>query len=226
MARSRVRVSFACNDRYGNVTDRVAALALDEEDVRLSGEDRPLTFRDGRSTGEGWVKFSRRTFTCYGAASMVGNVFWEGADMEQGEARRLVVYLIERGWHVDDGPCEGPFADVFDVAEGKGGVVADPHSYARWTNDYGWSFMVQRVMVAGYGERWKAIGESPAHVAFVGEQHYPSILAAMNALAAWEGDGLLGVPSGCAPLPAAGAATGEEGVATGVATRSDDGATD
>ena len=88
---SRVRVSFACNDRYGNVTDRVAALALDEEDVRLSGEDRPLTFRDGRSTGEGWVKFSRRTFTCYGAASMVGNVFWEGTEMEQGEARRLVV---------------------------------------------------------------------------------------------------------------------------------------
>ena len=122
---SRVRVSFACNDRYGNVTDRVEALALDDEDVRLSGEDRPLTFRDERANrGSGRVRFGRRWFTCTGVASMVGNVFWEGTNMEQGEARRLVVYLIERGWHVDEGPCEGPFADVFDVEKGVATGVA------------------------------------------------------------------------------------------------------
>jgi len=107
-------VSFAVNDIYGNVMDRVEGLTIDDEAINLECEP-PMTFRDFRHSGgrEGRIKFSRRAFRCYGLGSMVGNVFWESAEMEIAETRRLIAYLLERGWYVDEAPCDGPFADLF-----------------------------------------------------------------------------------------------------------------
>lgn len=102
----RVVVSFACNDERGNLTERVESVAVGMDAVTLAGP--PLAYREGAK-----VQVGRRRFAHHGMSDWVGNWCWNGAMMDVAEARRLVAYLLERGWCAESWQTKGPFADLF-----------------------------------------------------------------------------------------------------------------
>jgi len=106
-----VLVSFACNDyRNGNLGESVENVHLDDEEIQLVG--RSLTYREHDRDGK--VQVGRRRFAHEGITPWLGNWCWNGARMQVPEARRLVAYLLERGWSAEQWPTKGPWADLFD----------------------------------------------------------------------------------------------------------------
>jgi hypothetical protein len=101
---------FCCNDERGNFTGRIEHVAIDEENITLVGPS--ITYR----VEERGILVGRRRFSHIDAADWVGHWFWNSATLHTQEAKRLVSYLLERGWRAEEWPSDGPFASLFTVA--------------------------------------------------------------------------------------------------------------
>jgi hypothetical protein len=112
----RVGVMFCCNDGYhGTFTGRCDFLDIEGEDVRLSAPiPAPRLVQDVRP---GVLRFSRCVFRHHGWRYGVGNWCWDRAWMDVSEARRLIRYALERGFHAEEWPCDGPWAELFRKVE-------------------------------------------------------------------------------------------------------------
>lgn len=103
---------FACNDERGNFTSKVDMVDFFDErgfEAKLQGPAVALAKRD-----ETKVRVSRRLFRITGYRSFVGNVCWDEVGMGQGEAKRLLAYLLERGFWAYDWSCEGPWVALIE----------------------------------------------------------------------------------------------------------------
>ncbi len=118
-------VSFACNDPdNGSFAGRVADVHLDDLDIELHGYE--IAFSDLKSDPPpalGKIRVGRRVFRYRTMTTWLGNWCWDGCQMEEPEARRLVAYLLERGWRAELHPTEGPWADLFNES-GEAAPVA------------------------------------------------------------------------------------------------------
>lgn len=110
MARLLLHVSFACNDDRGNFAGRIEEVSIEKVELHLEGPSIVYREEDRR------LLVGRRRFDHLGTTVWVGNWCWNGAYMHSAEARRLVKYLIERGWKARTGPADGPWAKLIEGA--------------------------------------------------------------------------------------------------------------
>lgn len=104
-----VRVSFACNShRNGNFLGRFEAVEID-----MGGGDLvALSSRDGRAPRLRWligegsnviaVKVHRRRYRAHYRQRWEGNWCWDACQMTVPEARRLLAWLTDLGFEVDE----------------------------------------------------------------------------------------------------------------------------
>lgn len=116
-----IRVSFCCNDQRGNFTGKVDAVDFHDRrgfEARLQG---PTIRFDHETDGAvpGRVKVGRRKFEVTEYRYGVGNWCWDGVAMSQAESQRLLTYLLERGFQVEEWTTSGgPFARIIEEHRG------------------------------------------------------------------------------------------------------------
>lgn len=103
---ANVTVLFCCNDDHGNFTNTVGQIDISDENIHILG--RPVALHEGKK-----LMVGRRRFEHHGIQEWVGNWCWNAAQMSEDEARRLITYLLNRGWWAEEYPTEGPWADLF-----------------------------------------------------------------------------------------------------------------
>lgn len=123
-----VTVAFACNDERGNETERVEAVNFVSEEhgnvdlccqmprgqaFRRSG---PMTHLGPDYTAAN-VKVGRRYFTAKGWRPWYGNMAWNATGMTLPEAERLLRYLLDCGYTVQDYDCDTPFSKIIEAHE-------------------------------------------------------------------------------------------------------------
>lgn len=106
-----VTVSLACNDaRNGSYVGHTEAVDFDAwpdgHHISLRGRRLRVVFsgRGGKS-----LRVGRRWFDGDNRARWVGNWCWDAVSMPLAEAKRLVAYLIERGYAVEEQTLGCPF---------------------------------------------------------------------------------------------------------------------
>ena len=95
-----ITVGFCCNDDHGMFAARVEGIDIGG-DVRLVGP-RIGAKATRMLVGKERVKIGRRWFGCTRWMSGVGNIFWDATGMTPSEAHRLLRYLLETGWCVEE----------------------------------------------------------------------------------------------------------------------------
>jgi hypothetical protein len=110
-------VSFACNDERGNFTRKADAFDFEDHRGYSASLQGPGLVVDHLAHGEsaGHLKVGRRHFEIAEYKAWVGNWCWDRVTLSHGEARRLLSYLLERGFDADAWDCEGPWAQLIET---------------------------------------------------------------------------------------------------------------
>lgn len=109
MADQLVEVSLACNDvSTGSFVGHAEAIDFDTwpdgHHVGLVGPRLRVTIGGNRTT-----RIGRRVFEADCRTKWRGNWCWDSVSMRLDEARRLLAYLRERGWSVQEATVGAPF---------------------------------------------------------------------------------------------------------------------
>jgi hypothetical protein len=109
MGEQLAEVSFACNDvRTGSFVGHAEAIELDTwpdgHHVGLIGPRLRVAIGGNRR-----VKVGRRLFDGDSRTRWRGNWCWDSVHMPLPEAKRLLAYLRERGWSIQEATVGGPF---------------------------------------------------------------------------------------------------------------------
>lgn len=118
-----IRVAFCCNDQRGNETGRVDAIDFSDSrghEARLTGPAlRFWLWVNSIATTNplARVKVGRRFFdiTPHSYKYGYGNWCWDAVTMSQAESKRLLAYLLERGFEAEDWTLTGPFAAIIQA---------------------------------------------------------------------------------------------------------------
>lgn len=91
-----IRVAFCCNDDRGNFTGRVDEIIFGDHDLVIEGG--PVLMR----RDDDMVKVSRIWSAGSEWTVWHGNLFWDSCEMTVTAAKRIVKFLLRRGWKVTE----------------------------------------------------------------------------------------------------------------------------
>lgn len=113
----RVRAVHVLHDR----TDPLSYIDLESQYVSENDGDRCFPTSYGVPDASGklrGVRIGLSVFRAWDHTPHVGNVCWDEVSMSRKEARRLVAYLMKRGWQLMGGPTRSDLypGGTFDSA--------------------------------------------------------------------------------------------------------------